>query len=102
MTKCTTNKRGRTLWRWEQAQLIDEMRERLRLEPKKLILRKSLVEHPFGTIKRAFNQGYLLLRGLRKVCGEVGFSMLAYNMRRILSLLGPRVFACLSNLQAKA
>ncbi len=92
MTKCTTNKRGRTLWRWEQVQVIDEMRRRLRLEPEKMALRKSLVEPPFGTIKRAFNQGFLLLRGLRKVCGEVGFSMLAYNMRRVLNLLGPRVF----------
>jgi hypothetical protein len=43
-------------------------------------MRKKVVEHPFRTMKRAFNQGYLLLRGLRKVSGEVGFTMLAYNM----------------------
>jgi len=58
-------------------------------------MRGRLVEHPFGTIKRAFNQGYLLLKGLRKATGEVGFSMLAYNMRRVLNILGPgcmRVF----------
>ena len=47
-----------------------------------------LVEHPFGTIKRAFNQGYLLLKGLRKVKGEVGFTMLAYNMRRVINVFG--------------
>jgi len=39
-------------------------------------------------MKRVFNQGYLLLRGLRKVKGEVGFTMLAYNMRRAINILG--------------
>ena len=51
-------------------------------------LRRMLVEHPFGTIKRAFNQGYLLLKGLRKVKGDIGFTMLAYNMRRAINILG--------------
>jgi transposase len=89
MTRCTTNKHGRTLWRWEYAEVLDEMRERMLREPGKLVLRKSVVEHPFGTMKRAFNQGYLLLKGLGKVVGEVGFTMLAYNIRRVLNLLGP-------------
>jgi len=95
MTSCTTNKHGRTLWRWEHAEVLDEMRDRMLREPGMMALRKKLVEHPFGTMKRAFNQGYLLLRGLRKVSGEVGFTMLAYNMRRVLNILGPglmRVF----------
>jgi transposase len=95
MTKCTLNKHGRTLWRWEHAEVLDEMRERMLREPEKLAMRKRIVEHPFGTMKRAFNQGYLLLKGLGKVVGEVGFTMLAYNMRRVLNILGPgfiRVF----------
>jgi transposase len=95
MTKCTLNKHGRTLWRWEHAEVLDELRERMLREPEKMALRKRLVEHPFGTMKRAINQGYLLLRGLRKVSGEVGFTMLAYNIRRVLNILGPglmRVF----------
>jgi len=65
-------------------------------EPEKMALRKNVVEHLFGTMKRAFNQGYLLLKGLKKVNGEVGFTMLAYNMRRVLNILGPgfmRVFS---------
>ena len=56
----------------------------------KLNRRKELAEHPFGTMKRAFNQGYLLLKGLRKVNGEVGFTMLAYNMRRAINILGTK------------
>lgn len=89
MTKCTLNKHGRTLWRWEHAEVLDAMRARMLREPERMALRKRLVEHPFGTMKRAFNHGYLLLKGLRKVSGEVGFTMLAYNIRRVLNILGP-------------
>jgi transposase len=89
MTKCTTNKLGRTIWRWEHEDIIEDMERRLREHPEKMALRKRLVEHPFGTVKRAFNMGYLLLKGHRKVVGEVAFIFLAYNVRRVLSFLGP-------------
>ena len=90
LTKCTRYKRGRTVWRWEHMEVVEEMKLRMKLEPWKLKARKRIVEHPFGTMKRAFNQGYLLLKGLRKTAGEVGFTMLAYNMRRVLNILGPK------------
>jgi hypothetical protein len=85
------------VWRWEHAEVVEEMKmkKKMKLEPWKLEARKVLVEHPFGTIKRAFNQGYLLLKGLRKTAGEVGFTMLAYNMRRILTILGPKAILAL-------
>ena len=41
---------------------------------------REIREHPFGTIKRAMNQGYFLLKGLRKGRGKFGFSVIAYNM----------------------
>ena len=88
MSKCTRNKVGRVVYRWENEGLLEEMGERLRAEPWRMDARKNTVEHPFGSMKRAFNQGYLLLKGLRKVGGEVGFTMLAYNMRRALNILG--------------
>jgi hypothetical protein len=69
---------------------VDRLRARVSSSDgrKKLSLRREIAEHPFGTIKRAFNQGYLLLKGLRKVRGEVGFTMLAYNLRRAINILG--------------
>lgn len=91
MIKCTKNKVGRWVWRWAHQEVIDEMKDRLRKDPGIMDKRKAIVEHPFGTMKRAFNQPYLLLRGLRKVGGEVGFTMIAYNMRRALNILGPIV-----------
>ena len=76
--------------RWEYQDAVDRLRARLVGSggKEKVRLRRMLVEHPFGTMKRAFNQGYLLLKGLRKVKGEVGFTMLAYNMRRAINILG--------------
>ena len=88
--RCTRNKRGRIIYRSEYEGSVERLRSRLETPDgkEKLRLRRMLVEHPFGTMKRAFNQGYLLLKGLRKVKGEVGFTMLAYNMRRVINTLG--------------
>ena len=88
--RCTRNKRGRIIYRSEYEDSVERLRARLETSEgkEKLRLRRELVEHPFGTMKRAFNQGYLLLKGLRKVKGEVGFTMLAYNMRRAINILG--------------
>ena len=52
----------------------------------KMILRQRTVEHPFGTIKRWMNQGFTLLKGLEKVRGEFGLSVISYNMKRAISI----------------
>ena len=94
-SKCTTTrgkKHGRIIVRWASEEVIEEIRKMMRTQEAEKIVkkRKELTEHPFGTIKRAFNQGFLLLKGLRKVNGEVGFTMLAYNLRRAINLLGTK------------
>ncbi len=89
-SRCTRNKLGRVMVRWEYQDVVDGLRVRMETSEgkEKMSLRRELAEHPFGTMKRAFNQGYLLLKGLRKVKGEVGFTMLAYNMRRAINIVG--------------
>jgi transposase len=91
-SRCTRNRLGRLMFRSEYQEIVDRLRARLESSDgkEKLSLRRELAEHPFGTMKRAFNQGYLLLKGLGKVKGEVGFTMLAYNMRRAINILGTR------------
>ena len=88
--RCTMNRRGRRVFRPEYQDTVDRLRIRVSSSEgkEKLSLRREIVEYPFGTMKRAFNQGYVLLKGLRKVKGEVGFTMLAYNMRRVINILG--------------
>jgi transposase len=92
---CTSGKRGRIVSRWEHQEIIDELLTKVRLEPEKLDARVKLAEHPFGTIKRAFNQGYFLLKGLRKVKGEMGLTALAYDIRRALNILGTKALTAL-------
>jgi len=65
-------------------------------------LRKQLVEHPFGTIKRNMNGGYFLLRTLPKVRAEAALFALAYNIKRAFNVLGfkeimARLNACSSS-----
>ena len=50
--------------------------------------RKELVEHPFGTIKHWWDQGHCLMKGLENVRAEFSLSTLAYNIRRVLNILG--------------
>ncbi len=64
------------------------MAERLKTHPEKMRLRSQLVEHPFGTMKRGMNQGYFLLRGLRKVAAEMSLTVLCYNLKRVLNIVG--------------
>jgi len=47
-----------------------------------------VVEHAFGTLKRAFGAPYLLLRDLKRASGEVGVLLFSYNLRRALNILG--------------
>jgi hypothetical protein len=75
--------------RWEHEDVLDDVKGRMRANPSMMSVRKSVVEHVFGSIKRPFDMGYLLLRGFSKVWGEVGLALLAYNLRRALNLLGP-------------
>jgi hypothetical protein len=52
--------------------------------------RKELVEHPFGTIKRGMDAGYLLTKGLKKVTGEFSLVFLAYNLKRVINIIGTK------------
>jgi transposase len=50
--------------------------------------RKNIVEHPFGTVKRAMDAGYCLCRGKGNVSGEFALTFLAYNLKRAINILG--------------
>ena len=62
----------------------------LRFYPNQQHLRKrnTVVEHPYGTVKRWHGAGYLLTKGKRKAAAEMGLSFLAYNFRRVVNLRG--------------
>jgi transposase/macrodomain Ter protein organizer (MatP/YcbG family) len=86
--KCNRNKLSRRIKRWVDEELLEEMARRVRAEPDKVKQRKSIVEHPFGTMKRSMDQGYFLTRRLCNVRTEMSLTMLAYNIKRALTLKG--------------
>jgi len=86
-SRCTRNKANRTITREENEHLMEAMAVRMRAQPHKFKLRKTLAEHPFGTIKRWFGYTHFLLKGLAKVRCEWSLTTLAYNLKRVLNLV---------------
>jgi hypothetical protein len=92
ISSCTRNRYGRELWRWEHEDVVEDLRVKMGSDEgwRRMRLRKQLCEHSFGTVKRWHNHGYLLLRGLGRVSGELGLEFLAYNVIRAVNLVGVR------------
>ncbi len=85
--QCTRNKANRRITREANEGLMEAMAARMKAEPWKFKLRKTLAEHPFGTIKRWFGYTHFLLKGLEKVRCEWSLTTLAYNLKRVLNLV---------------
>ena len=83
----------RRIWRWEHEAFIQAYRKSMQTESAKAISKRrgSIVEHPFGTIKRSLGRDHYLLRGKEKVSGAHGFDwaliMFCYNFKRVLNML---------------
>ena len=86
--RCTRNKGGRRIMRWKHEHVLEAMGERVRARPEVLKQRQEVVEHPFGTMKRAMNAGYFLLKGRAKVGAEMSLTVLCYNLLRAVNILG--------------
>jgi len=86
-SQCTTGKERR-IRRWEHEAVIDAMQERLDRAPKSMRIRRATVEHPFGTIKAWMGATHFRTRTLEKVRTEMSLHVLAYNLRRMIAILG--------------
>jgi transposase len=96
-SKCTRNTQSRRISRTANEHVLEEMNERVAARPDILRRRKAIVEHPFGTIKRWMNQAYFLTRGLSGVRAEFSLTALAYNLKRLIAIVGvPRLLAALA------
>jgi hypothetical protein len=80
--------RGRSIERSEYEDYIQANDERLKANKDYYLLRQTIVEHPFGTIKRQWGFDYTLLKTKPKVEGEFGLIFLSYNLRRVISIFG--------------
>lgn len=88
-SRCTTGKERR-ITRWDYEHLVDEMRDRLRSAADPMTLRRSTVEHPFGTIKAWMGSPHFLMRRLKNVRTEMALNVLAYNIKRMVALVGTK------------
>jgi hypothetical protein len=86
-SKCTRSKTTRSIYRWADQEVLEQLNQRMKENPEKVCLRKSLVEHPFGTIKHWMGHDHFLTRGIDNVSAEMSLSVLVYNLRRVLNLV---------------
>ena len=70
--------------------MIDAMQARLDAAPEKMGVRRQTVEHPFGTIKAWMGSTHFLTRTLDRVSTEVSLHVLAYNLKRVIQILGTK------------
>jgi transposase len=91
-SQCTRSKNARILSRSAFTEYYE--RNRRSLEGKELLYkrRQTIVEHPFGTMKRQWGFSYILSKkGINRASADVGFMFIAYNLRRIINVLGKEV-----------
>ena len=86
-SKCTPSKQRRVR-RWEHEVVLEEMQNRLSNAPEMMRIRKRTVEHPFGTLKQWMGATHFLTRKLNGVSAEMGLNVLAYNLKRVMKILG--------------
>lgn len=85
---CTKNKKGRVIERSEYAPYMEVNRCNIEASPETYKKRQSIVEHPYGTIKRQWGFYYIITkRGLKRASADVGFMFVAYNLRRLMNII---------------
>lgn len=86
--RCTKSEKGRSIYRHVDQDFLDTIDLQTQLNMDKYKLRQMIVEHPFGTIKRGWGAYYFLTRRKLSVNAEISLSFLAYNLRRVMNILG--------------
>jgi Transposase DDE domain len=82
-TKCTSDT-ARRVSRWEH----EAVQTRLDHHPEKMTMRRQTAEHPFGTIKDWMGATHFRTKRLPKVATEMALNVLAYNMKRVMAIIG--------------
>lgn len=86
--KCTTGQHRR-ISRWEHEAVLDDVEARLDQRPDMMKIRRSTVEHPFGTIKSWMGATHFQMKTLNRVKTEMSLHILSYNLKRVMNLIGP-------------
>jgi transposase len=88
-TRCTSGAQ-RVVTRWEHEEVLETVQQRLDENPQAMRQRRETVEHPFGTIKMRMGATHFLMKRLKNVRTEMALSVLAYNLTRVMNIIGIR------------
>lgn len=89
---CTRNPEGRLIERSQYAEYIEQNKTNIDANPQLYKKRQAIVEHPYGIIKRQWGFYYIMTKkGRKRASADVGFIFIAYNLRRIINILGQDV-----------
>ena len=87
--KCTTGKERRVSC-WEHEYVLEALERRLDREPECMRIRRTTSEHPFGTLKAWMGATHFKTRTLQRVSTEMSLHVLAYNLRRVINIMGAK------------
>lgn len=85
--QCTTSS-ARRIRRWEHEAVIDRMQQRLDRKPDAMTLRRATIEHVFGTLRHWMGSTHFLMKTMAHVGTEMSLHVLAYNLKRVMSIMG--------------
>jgi len=86
---CTKSKSQRIIERHEFAEALEINKQNIAKNPKIYAQRQAIVEHPFGTMKRAWGFDHIMTKKTKKhAAADVGFIFIAYNLKRIMNIVG--------------
>jgi len=91
---CTTSIRnGKVVQRNKYVAYIEANKQRIQQNQNYYRRPQAIVEHPYGTIKRQWGFNYITTKKtMRRAAADVGLMFTAYNLRRILNLIGKEAF----------
>jgi hypothetical protein len=87
--KCTSGD-YRRVSRWVHETVVERAQARLDSAPDVMRVRRATVEHPFGTIKSWMGSTHFSMKTLSRVSTEMSLHVLAYNLKRVINLIGTR------------
>ncbi len=88
-SQCSTSK-YRRISRWEHEAILDKLDTRIEHEPGMMKVRRSTVEHPFGTIKSWMGSTHFQMKTIKRVSVEMSLHVLAYNLKRVMNIMGTK------------
>lgn len=78
----------RRVRRWEHEDVLERAQQRLDQKLDAMTLRRRTVEHVFGTLKHWMGATHFLTKTLAQVNTEMSLQVLAYNLKRVMRILG--------------